>query len=410
MSFADSSNYFFEAAANMLELSDETITLLSQPYRELHVQVPIKMDSGKRKVFQGFRVQHSGARGPYKGGIRFHPAVDLDEVRALAQLMTWKTSLVNVPFGGAKGGVNVDTSVLSETELEDLSRTYFENISHILGIQRDIHAPDMGTNEQSMAWMMDAYGAKHGHSPGIVTGKPIALGGSQGRTAATGKGVSIVIDNYFRNNNRSLKGQRVSIQGFGNVGLHTAKSLKALGCKIIAVSDVSATIIDNAGLKIDQLEKHIVSGNLLDSYNGAKQGNRDDALIADCDILIPAAIGGVINDKNWESINASIIVEAANAPISPYADYQLTKNNVAILPDILANAGGVIVSYFEWTQTIQQHWWTIQEVDKELQKMLTDACEACFMIQKEKNITLRQSAYYIGVKKVVEALELRGFI
>jgi|TARA_B110000263_G_scaffold238950_1_gene240698 glutamate dehydrogenase (NAD(P)+) len=410
LSFAESSNYYFNQAASLLDLPNESIELLSQPYRELHVQVPIKLDSGRTKVFQGFRVQHSGARGPYKGGIRFHEDVDLDEVRSLAQLMTWKTALVNIPFGGAKGGVRVDTTTLSENELEKLSRTYFHNISHILGVQRDIPAPDMGTNEQTMAWMMDAYGAKNGHSPGIVTGKPIALGGSAGRTAATGKGVSIVIEKYYEHNNKSLDNQSVAIQGFGNVGLHTAKNLQNLGCKIIAVSDISATIVDEQGLDINALEVHVNSGQLLDKFQGAQLTDRDAVLFIKCDILIPAAIGGVINDNNWDQLQSPLIVEAANAPVSPYADFKLSEKGVVMLPDILANAGGVVVSYFEWTQNIQQHWWDIEKVDTELKRILLDACSACFKEQESKSISIREAAYYIGVQRVIKALELRGFI
>ena len=410
MSFAESSNYFFKQAAKLLELSEDTIALLSQPYRELHVQVPIKMQNNKTKVFQGYRVQHSGARGPYKGGIRFHPEVDLDEVRALAQLMTWKTALVNVPFGGAKGGVSIDPSTLSASELEDIARTYFRNISHILGVKRDVPAPDMGTNEQTMAWMMDAYGAKYGHSPGIVTGKPIALGGSEGRTAATGYGVVIVLKHYFQHSSQDLINQSVAIQGFGNVGMYAAKYLSELGCKVVAVSDVSATVYNENGLDIQSLENHIADGSLLKDCSEKNILDRDAVLSLNCDILIPAAIGGVINSSNWETIQASVIVEAANAPITPFADYHLHDRGTVILPDILANAGGVIVSYFEWTQNIQQHWWSLEEVNQELEKMLNDAANECFVIQKDKNVSLREAAYFIGVQRVIEALELRGFI
>tara|TARA_Y100001970_G_scaffold250023_1_gene321226 strand:- start:276 stop:1574 length:1299 start_codon:yes stop_codon:yes gene_type:complete len=410
MSFAESSNYFFKQAAKLLELSEDTISLLSQPYRELHVQVPIKMQNNQTKVFQGYRVQHSGARGPYKGGIRFHQEVDLDEVRALAQLMTWKTALVNVPFGGAKGGVSIDPSTLSESELEDIARTYFQNISHILGVKRDVPAPDMGTNEQTMAWMMDAYGSKFGHSPGIVTGKPIALGGSEGRTAATGYGVVMILKNYYKHVNKDLADQSIAIQGFGNVGMYAAKYLNELGCKIVAVSDVSATVHNENGLNIESLENQVANGNLLKNSNEKNILERDAVLSLNCDILIPAAIGGVINSSNWDNIQASVIVEAANAPITPFADYNLNSIDTVILPDILANAGGVIVSYFEWTQNIQQHWWSLEEVNKELEKMLNDAADECWQVQNEKQITIREAAYFIGVRRVIEALELRGFI
>tara|TARA_Y100001970_G_C14257561_1_gene876627 strand:+ start:10242 stop:11474 length:1233 start_codon:yes stop_codon:yes gene_type:complete len=410
MSFAESSNYFFKQAADLLELSEDTIALLSQPYRELHVQVPIKMHNNQTKVFQGFRVQHSGARGPYKGGIRFHPEVDLDEVRALAQLMTWKTALVNVPFGGAKGGVSVDPSTLTESELEDISRTYFKNISHILGVQRDVPAPDMGTNEQTMAWMMDAYGAKFGHSPGIVTGKPIALGGSEGRTAATGYGVVIILKHYYKHLNKDLADQSIAIQGFGNVGMYAAKYLSELGCKVVAVSDVSATVYNEDGLDIESLQSQVTNGSFLKDSSEHNILERDAVLSLKCDILIPAAIGGVINSNNWKNIQASVIVEAANAPITPFADYHLHNRGAVILPDILANAGGVIVSYFEWTQNIQQHWWSLEEVNQELEKMLYNAADECFRIQKDKNISLREAAYFIGVQRVIKALELRGFI
>ncbi len=407
MTASEGANWFFRGAAERLGLNSDLVTLLSAPYRELHVQIPVRMDSGELRVFTGFRVQHNGARGPYKGGIRFHPQANLDEVRALAALMTWKTAIVDIPFGGAKGGVQVDPRALSVGELQRLTRTYVENISHIIGVYRDIPAPDMGTDAQTMAWMMDAYGKMHGHSPAIVTGKPIPMGGSRGRTEATGKGVAIVLSDTLRNLGRSRLATRVAIQGFGNVGSHAAEAIAEMGCRIVAVSDVSGGVRNSDGLDIPALREHFARTGRLDGFAGATSMSSEDVLYEDCDVLIPAALGEVIHADNWERVQAPLIIEAANHPVTAYADHQLSQRGVVVVPDILANAGGVLVSYFEWTQNIQQHRWTASRVEAELEELLSSAyAEICE--RAAEGLPLRAAAFDVGVSRVVEAVEIRG--
>ena len=407
MTASEGANWFFRGAAERLALSADLVTLLSAPYRELHVQIPVRMDTGELRVFTGFRVQHNGARGPYKGGVRFHEQANLDEVRALAALMTWKTAIVDIPFGGAKGGVQVDPRTLTAGELQRLTRTYVENISHIIGVYRDIPAPDMGTDARTMGWMMDAYGKMHGHSPAIVTGKPIPMGGSRGRTEATGKGVAIVLGDTLRNLGRSRLATRVAIQGFGNVGSHAADAIAALGCRIVAVSDVSGGVRNPDGLDIPALREHFARTGRLEGFPGAGTMSSEEVLYEDCDVLIPAALGEVIHADNWERVQAPLIIEAANHPITAYADHQLAQRGVMVVPDILANAGGVLVSYFEWTQNIQQHRWTATRVETELEELLSSAyAEICD--RAAEGLPLRAAAFDVGVSRVVEAVEIRG--
>lgn len=407
MTASEGANWFFRGAAERLALSADLVTLLSAPYRELHVQIPVRMDSGELRVFTGFRVQHNGARGPYKGGVRFHPQANLDEVRALAALMTWKTAIVDIPFGGAKGGVQVDPRALSVGELQRLTRTYVENISHIIGVYRDIPAPDMGTDARTMGWMMDAYGKMHGHSPAIVTGKPIPMGGSRGRTEATGKGVAIVLGDTLQNLGRSRLATRVAIQGFGNVGSHAADAIVEMGCRIVAVSDVGGGIRNPDGLDIPALREHFARTGRLEGFPGAISMSSEDVLYEDCDVLIPAALGEVIHADNWERVRAPLIIEAANHPVTAYADHQLAQRGVTVVPDILANAGGVLVSYFEWTQNIQQHRWTATRVETELEELLSSAyAEICE--RAAEGLPLRAAAFDVGVSRVVEAVEIRG--
>ncbi len=404
---SEGANWFFRESAERLGLGDEIVTLLSAPYRELHVQIPVRMDNGSLRVFTGFRVQHNGARGPYKGGIRFHPEANLDEVRALAALMTWKTALIDIPFGGAKGGVQVDPYALTDGELQRLTRTYVENISHIIGVYRDVPAPDMGTDARTMGWMMDAYGKMHGHSPAIVTGKPIPMGGSVGRTEATGKGISIVLSDTLRNLGRSRLATRVAIQGFGNVGAHAASSIAELGCKVVAVSDVSGGVRNPDGLDVAALREHFARTRRLGGFPGATPMAPEDVLYEECDVLVPAALGEVIHADNWQRVQASMIVEGANHPVTPIADHHLAAQGVTVIPDILANAGGVLVSYFEWTQNIQQHRWSAERVDAELRELLSKAyAEVC--ARASEGITLRGAAFDVGVARVVEAVEMRG--
>lgn len=400
----------FEWAADELGIEDDIRVLLRRPYRELHVEVPVRMDDGSVRTFPGYRVQHNGARGPYKGGIRFHPEAHLDEVRALAMLMTWKCALVDLPFGGAKGGVQCDPSTMSNAELNRLTRRYMQNISYILGINRDIPAPDMGSNPQIMAWMMDAYGQRYGYTPGIVTGKPVELGGSKGRESATGRGVVLSLLALSIDQGKEPCSMTVAIQGYGNVGSWVARLASEAGYSIIAVSDISGAIYNGKGIDIAQLDQHLEQGQDLGAFSGADPIDRDKLLILPCDVLIPAALGGVITLDNCDDVRAQVIVEAANHPLTASADQNLVDRGVTIIPDILANAGGVTVSYFEWTQNIQQFRWERDRVDQELAKILTNAYQAVQERAAANNLTLRQAAYVIAVERVVQAIRLRGFV
>jgi glutamate dehydrogenase (NAD(P)+) len=402
--------HLFEQTADDLGLAEEFRLLLRMPYRELHVEVPVRMDDGSVRVFPGFRVQHSGARGPYKGGVRYHPDVNLDEVRTLAALMTWKCALVDLPFGGAKGGVQCDPRLMSESELNRLTRRYTQNIAHIIGVNRDIPAPDMGTNAQTMAWMMDAYGQTNGYTPGIVTGKPVALGGSLGREAATGRGVSITLSLLCQDLGREPASTSVAVQGYGNVGSWAARLAAQAGFRVIAVSGSGGGVYREAGLDIDLLDQHLQTSADMPSFPDGQAISNDELLALPCDVLIPAATGDAITETNCAAVRAPIIIEAANHPLSATADEALTDRGVMIMPDILANAGGVTVSYFEWTQNIQQFRWEEERVNRELERILSGAYRAVTALARDKNVTLRRAAYRIAVARVAEAIRLRGFV
>src|SRR5690348_14540472 len=342
-------NRQFDEAADILGMAPEVREVLKTPYREVAVALPIRMDDGSLKVFHGYRVQHNGVRGPQKGGIRFHPEVDLDDVRALASLMTWKTAVVNIPFGGAKGGVTCDPSKMSLHELESLTRRYTAKISMVIGPNRDIPAPDVNTNAQTMAWVMDEFGRKQGHAPACVTGKPIELGGSQGREAATGKGVAIITREAAGVMGLDLKGARVVLQGFGNVGSYTAKFLDEMGAKIVAVADHAGGVRNAAGLDVKALTAHVKANKgSVAGFSGGEAFDKETVFAQDCDILIPAALGGVLTKVTAPSVKAKLIVEGANAPTTTAADHIFKDMGITVIPDILANAGGVTVSYFEW--------------------------------------------------------------
>jgi glutamate dehydrogenase (NAD(P)+) len=400
----------FEATADDLGLEEDVRLLLRRPFRELHVEVPVRMDDGSLRVFPGYRVQHNGARGPYKGGVRFHPEADLDEVRTLAALMTWKSALTNLPFGGAKGGVQCDPTAMSAGELNRLTRRYTQNIAHLIGINRDIPAPDMGTNAQTMAWMMDAYGQIEGYTPGIVTGKPVALGGSLGREAATGRGVFLILTALCAELGRPPAGVSVAIQGNGNVGSWTARFATAAGFRVIAISDVSGGAYCGTGLDIPYVERHLAQGGSPAELPGSDHITNQQLLELPCDVLVPAATGDVITKENCPAIRAQAIVEAANHPISVDADAELAERGVSVVPDILANAGGVIVSYFEWTQNIQQFRWGEEHINAELEKVLMGTYRAVRALADERRLTLRQAANRIAVDRVAEAIRLRGFV
>ena len=410
LSTFDEVNQFFDAAADRLDLDDGLREMLKRPWRELLVQVPVRMDDGQIQVFRGCRVQHNGARGPYKGGVRYHPGADLEEVRGLASLMTWKTALVNLPYGGAKGGVQVDPGLLSQNELNRLTRRYTLNIEHLIGPNRDIPAPDMGTNAQTMAWMMDAYGQLHGHSPAIVTGKPVEMGGSLGREAATGRGVALLLQAAAKDLGLNTQGARVVVQGFGNVGSWAARLMHDDGCRIIAVSGVDGGVYNAGGLDIAQLQEYHKITGIVSGFTGGDEITNRELLELDCDVLVPAAIDNVITGDNANNIKAPLIMEAANHPITPEADRILSEGGVTILPDILVNAGGVVVSYFEWTQNLQGFHWEESRVNEELKKIMLRAyCEVWTRSSNEK-ITHRQASFEIGVQRVARAVELRGFV
>jgi glutamate dehydrogenase (NAD(P)+) len=407
--WSDANAYLARAAAH-IGLDAEILLLLRSPFRELHVEVPVRMDNGKLAVFSGYRVQHNGARGPYKGGVRFHPDVDLDEIRALAALMTWKCALVDVPFGGAKGGVHCDPSYMSDGELNRLARRYMQNISHILGVTRDIPAPDMGTNARTMAWMMDAYGSANGYTPGIVTGKPVELGGSYGREAATGRGAVTVLVEHCRDAGAERQDMRVVIQGFGNVGAWTARLAHHAGFQVVAIGDVHGAIYNGRGIDVAAVDEWLADGNALADFPETERVPPDEVVTLPCDVLVPAATGEVIHTGNVRGVRAKIILEAANHPITLAAEPVLVERGATVLPDILVNAGGVIVSYFEWTQNIQQFRWEEQRVNDELHTRMTGAYAAVRDSAQSSGVSLRESAYAIALERVAQAIRLRGFV
>ena len=410
MSTFDEVNVFFDRAADHLGMADGVREMLRSPWRELRVTVPVRMDNGEIEVFTGYRIQHNGARGPYKGGVRFHPDADVEEVRALASLMTWKTALVEIPFGGAKGGVQCDPLTMSNGELNRLTRRYTQNIEHLLGVNRDIPAPDLGTNAQTMAWMMDAYGQIHGHTPGIVTGKPVELGGSVGRDSATGRGAIYVTTEMAKDMNMDPAGAHIVVQGFGQVGSWAARIAAEQGCTVIAVSDVDGGTFNSQGLDVEALVKLKDEGGSVQNFKGGESISNNDLLELDCDILIPAAIDRVIHADNAPRVKAKVIIEAANHPLTPEADDILNDRGIRIVPDILVNAGGVVVSYFEWTQNLYQHTWDMDRVNDELSKIMTRAFTSVKDRVQAEGVTYREAAFLIGLERVAHVAGLRGFI
>lgn len=397
----------FQIAADHMGLESEIQMLLRTPYRELVVQVPVRMDDGRLEMLHGFRVQHSGVRGPYKGGIRYHHEVDLNEVRALAALMTWKTALVDIPFGGAKGGVACDPTCMSRKELQALTRGFTQKLDMALGVYRDIPAPDAGTNAQVMAWIMDEYGKKHGYTPAIVTGKPINLGGSLGREEATGRGVTIITAEACKAYGIDLRKARIAVQGFGNVGSWTTQLLSERGAKIVAVSDVHGAIFRAEGLDVPKVLEHFKTTGSVVGFCGASAISNDELLVLDVDVLIPAALGGAITRENADAVRAKLIVEAANSPLTPRADEILRSRNVPVIPDILANAGGVTVSYFEWVQNLQQFRWSLEKVNSELEARMLAAWRAVYGRSVEDGVPVRIAAYVEALFKVAEATRQR---
>jgi glutamate dehydrogenase (NAD(P)+) len=404
-------NLYFEEAARIIDLDDEMHSVLTTTYREVSVQIPVRLDNGDLIVCQGYRVQHNGARGPYKGGIRYHPAAGLEEVRALASLMTWKTALLDVPFGGAKGGITVDPTGMSQTELQRMTRRFANGLVHVIGPYRDIPAPDMNTNAQTMAWFMDAYSSHHGYSPSAVTGKPIGLGGAPGREQATGRGVVYILEAYAEEHGIDVAEMRIVIQGFGNVGSWAAIDAAALGCTIVGISDRYGGVHCADGLDVDALVRLVSHGGQVPQYEGPHDAVTNEELLElPCDVLIPAALDEQIHEDNAAEIKARCVVEAANYPTTPNGDKILQDRGVDVLPDILANAGGVTGSYFEWTQNIQMFTWKEERFNTELRDMMQRAYAQTRALAGDKHCSLRQAAFAIGIQRVAAASRMRGYI
>ncbi|MCJ7649846.1 MAG: Glu/Leu/Phe/Val dehydrogenase [Candidatus Lokiarchaeota archaeon] len=400
-----------DIVAKEMDLDPNILQFLKRVERSLIVSIPIMMDDGNVKIFEGYRVHHSTIRGPGKGGLRYSLGVNLDEVKALATWMTWKCSLLNLPLGGAKGGICVDPFKLSKNELEKLTRRFTAEIINIIGPDIDIPAPDMNTNPQIMAWIMDTYSMQKGRSiPGVVTGKPIEIGGSVGRADATGTGLYFVLQAIVEKLRLDLKSLKIVVQGFGNVGSTITEQLYKHGCKVIGVSDISTGIYCEDGLDIEKLLAWAKQGNLLKDYKNDKYkliGN-DELLTLKCDVLIPAAIENQITEKNAEKIDCKIVLEGANGPTTPEADKILFKKGIHVVPDILANSGGVCVSYFEYIQDIHSYFWKLERINEELKRIIIEAFEETYKISKERKISLRTAAYIIAVSRVAKAIELRG--
>ena len=397
-------------ASDLLGIKENYRRLLTSCWRETKVSLPITDDNGEMRVFEGYRVQHNGVRGPYKGGVRYHPEVDLDEVKALASLMTWKCAIVNIPFGGAKGGISVDPTKLSDRELQTLTRRFVHSVKNMIGPYKDIMAPDMGTNPKVMGWMMDAYGLLHGYTPGIVTGKPVTLDGSPDRLDATGLGVAMITRRVLEDRKEFLSGKTVVVQGFGNVGSFAALHLHRMSAKVIAIGDVSGVVHDKRGIDVEKLMAHFEAKRTLAGFPEGEFATREqlDVMGIECDILVPAALGHVIHSGNMDKIKARFLIEGANGPVTPEADDYLTRQGAIIVPDILANAGGVVGSYFEWAQNIQVHHWERAQSKLELDRFMSSALQGVSAAAKKFGINYREAAFVVGVDRVYQAAVARG--
>lgn len=409
MKASESTSLYFNQAADKLKMAEWMRKLLITPKREVTVQVAFERDNGDIETVLGYRVQHDNARGPMKGGLRYHPAVDLDEVRALASLMTWKTAVTELPYGGAKGGIAIDPKTLSKKELERLTRCFVDQIHEIVGPDTDIPAPDMGTNHEVMSWFRNQWEKYHGFNPAVITGKPVEEYGAKGREEATGRGVGILAVKLLKRINVRPDQCRTAIQGFGNVGSHAAKFLFESAFPVVAVSDLSGAYYNPKGLNINELWSYsLKNGNRLDGFEGAERLPTEALLEMDVDLLIPAALGDVITKHNADKIRAKTIIEAANGPVDPEADAILSSKKILILPDILANAGGVTVSYFEWVQNRQHYRWTLDRVRQELEKTLSDAFENVWQQSAIHDVSLRTAAFMLAISRVQRATELAG--
>lgn len=407
------SETFLQAAMEHLGLDEEMQFLMRTPYRVVSIELPLRRSDGRLSVFNGVRVQHNKSRGPFKGGLRYHPDLDVAHARGLAALMAWKTSLASIPMGGGKGGINCDPQELTEAELEQLTKQFTQRMGDIIGPQDDIPAPDVGTGPREMAWIYDAYSVLHGDQPGIVTGKPLELGGSRGRARATGRGVSLVTRWAAQAQNFELKDANVAIQGFGNVGANAAQFLDEQGARIVAVSDVDGGLRNSDGLDISALRQRMASGEIRSVTGADDLGETIDnetLLKLDVDILIPAALGGAIHVDNMDDIKARMIVEAANLPVTCEADHHLSGKGLTIIPDILANAGGVIVSYLEWVQNREGYHWSEESVNEEMEKRLRTSWEDVRECAEKEKADYRKAAYILAVDRVKRATTLRGFL
>lgn len=400
--------FFFNKAADLLALSDRDRQQLLTPFREIKVECSFTRDDGTHATYVGFRVQHDNSRGPMKGGIRYHHQVDIDEVNALASLMTWKTAVVDLPYGGAKGGIAVDPKQLSPAELQRLTRVFTQKIHDLIGVYTDVPAPDMGTNAQTMAWIMDEYSKFHGHSLGVVTGKPIELGGSLGREAATGRGLLYAAECLFESVGKKVGDFTYAVQGFGNVGSWAARLLREAGGKIVAVGDLTGAIRNPKGIDVPALIDYVAANRKIAGFPGGEAISPDDLMYQDCDVLVPAALGDVLHGDNAGKVKAKYVLEGANHPTDPEADEVFRKNGVTVLPDIYCNAGGVTVSYFEWVQNVQEFRWDEERVNTELRKTMRKAFADLSAVQKKHGCDLRTAAFVLAVDRVARATRLRG--
>jgi glutamate dehydrogenase (NAD(P)+) len=407
-SFYSSVSQYVDQAADLLDLDDDVRRLLADPYRQVDMQVPIRADNGSVLTFRGYRVQHNGARGPFKGGLRYHPDTDLDEVRALASLMTWKTALLDLPFGGAKGGLTLDPVQLSPRELEAATRSFIHAISGVIGPTLDILAPDVNTDARVMGWVMDAYSSQAGWSPAVVTGKPLDLGGIAGRVSATGRGVVSATSSALVALGRTLTGQRLVVQGFGNVGRHVAQIAAEQGAIVVGVSDVSGGRHVPGGIDVPALLTEVQPGVLLKDIKTGDFVTNAELLALDCDVLIPAALENAVDADNAAKVRATVVVEAANHPVTPEADSTLRNGGVVVVPDILANAGGVTGSYFEWTSNLTAFRWTEEQFNQQLLEFMDRAFRSVWERHVERGVDLRTAAYMVGITRVAEATQLRG--
>ena len=400
-----------DKAAKVMKLEPQMHEFLREPMRTIIVSLPVKMDNGKTKTFTGFRVQYNDARGPCKGGIRFHPAETLDTVKALSAWMTWKCAVVEIPYGGGKGGVICDPKKMSAGELERLSRAYIRQLFNFIGPEKDVPAPDVYTSSREMGWMMDEFEHMTGkHDPDAITGKPLSLGGSAGREDATGQGIVFAIRDAAKVSGIKLKGAAVAVQGFGNVGSYTAKILAGMGAKIIAVSDSHGGIFSEKGLDLEKAEAFKKSKDTFKGFPGAKYISNAELLELKCDILIPAALENQITHENAGKLKCKILAEAANGPTTPEADPILEKNKIFVIPDFLCNAGGVVVSYLEWVQNSYGYYWHKDDVYKELDKLMTKAFTNVYETSKKLKIDMRTAAYVIAVQRVADAVKARGWV